>query len=137
MEQRGKSTALHILVAAGGTGGHVYPALAIADAVQQDQPNVTLSFVGVVGGFERPLVEGYGLTFSGYFEVRAGPLNGVGRLRQLRSGFDLLLGTFQALGLLLRHRPDAILLTGGWCGLPVSVAGWLLRVPMLVYLPDI
>jgi UDP-N-acetylglucosamine--N-acetylmuramyl-(pentapeptide) pyrophosphoryl-undecaprenol N-acetylglucosamine transferase len=125
------------MIAAGGTGGHVYPALAIAEALKQQQPQAALSFVGVVGGFERPLVAASGLPFASYDEVRAGPLNGVGRRRQLRSLIELAWGTVQAWLLLARRRPQAVLLTGGWCGLPVSLAGWLRRVPMLIYLPDI
>ncbi len=100
-------------------------------------PGVKLGFVGVIGGFERPLVSSSALPFVSYDEVRAGPLNGVGRLRQLRSLFELVIGTLQAWVLMARRRPNAILLTGGWCGFPVSIAGWLWRVPMLIYLPDI
>lgn len=93
--------------------------------------------MGIVGGFERPLVDAYGLSFDSYHEVRAGPLNGVGRLRQLRSLLDLAIGLLQSLWLVVRLRPNVILITGGWGGLPVSLAGWLLRVPILIYLPDI
>lgn len=115
----------------------MYPALAIAEAVKLRQPNVRLSFVGIVGGFERPLVDAYGLTLESYHEVRAGPLNGVGLLRQIRSLIDLAVGMLQSLWLVARLRPDVILITGGWGGLPVALAGWLLRVPILIALPDI
>lgn len=67
----------------------------------------------------------------------AGPLNGVGAVRALGSLFKLTVGVLQAIALLLRHRPQAILLTGGWANVPLAVAGWLLRAPVLVYLPDI
>lgn len=100
-------------------------------------PGVKLGFVGVVGGFERPLVTSSTLPFVSYDEVRAGPLNGVGLLRRLRSVFELAIGIIQAWFLMARRRPDVILLTGGWCGFPVSIAGWLWRAPMLIYLPDI
>ncbi|MBI5669941.1 MAG: UDP-N-acetylglucosamine--N-acetylmuramyl-(pentapeptide) pyrophosphoryl-undecaprenol N-acetylglucosamine transferase [Chloroflexi bacterium] len=134
---RHNNSAQHILIAAGGTGGHVYPALAIAEAVREHYPNVSLAFVGSVGGFERPLVQESGVVFESYNEVRAGPLHGVGLPRKLWSAVNLAVGTLQALALMLRQRPDAILLTGGWSGLPVSLAGWLLRVPILIFLPDI
>jgi UDP-N-acetylglucosamine--N-acetylmuramyl-(pentapeptide) pyrophosphoryl-undecaprenol N-acetylglucosamine transferase len=48
-----------------------------------------------------------------------------------------MIGTLQALWLVARNRPRALLLTGGWVGWPVAIAGWLLRVPSLIYLPDI
>src|SRR5690606_11459393 len=96
-----------------------------------------LTFVGSVGGFERALLDEADLKFDQYAEVYAGPLHGVGILRALLSIVKLIVGTFQALVLVLRQRPDALLLTGGWVGLPVALAAWALRVPSLTYLPDV
>jgi UDP-N-acetylglucosamine--N-acetylmuramyl-(pentapeptide) pyrophosphoryl-undecaprenol N-acetylglucosamine transferase len=50
---------------------------------------------------------------------------------------QLGVGTVQAWGLLRRHRPGAVLLTGGWSSLPVALAAWARRVPVLIFLPDI
>lgn len=77
------------------------------------------------------------IRFAHYDEVRAGPLHGVVVLRALISLANLTIGTFQALRLVSRQKPQALLLTGGWVGLPVAVAAWLRRVPSLIYLPDI
>ncbi len=125
------------MVAAGGTGGHVYPAIAIAEAMSSLYPAVKLAFVGSVDGFERPLVDEAGLKIAHYDEVRSGPLHGVGLPRMIVSAFNLAAGTLQSISLMARRRPDALLLTGGWVGLPVAVAAWLWRVPSLIYLPDI
>lgn len=94
-------------------------------------------FVGTSDGFERPLIQQSGVTFEAYHEVMAGPLNGVGLWRALKSLFKLAIGVIQAFRLLLRYRPQALLLTGGWANVPLAVASWVLRVPILVYLPDI
>ncbi len=67
----------------------------------------------------------------------AGPLHGVGVLRAAVSAAKLIVGTIQALWLVARQRPRALFLTGGWVGWPVALASWLLRVPSLIYLPDI
>lgn len=96
-----------------------------------------LSFVGSVDGFERPLLDEAGIPFAHYDEVRAGPLHGVGVLRALISVANLTFGTIQALRLVGRYRPQALLLTGGWVGLPVALAARLRGVPSLIYLPDI
>ncbi len=128
---------IRILIAAGGTGGHVYPALAIAEALLLRQPAAKLSFVGSVDGFERPMVQAGGITFDTYDEVLSGPVHGVSLPRKALSAVQLALGTLQAVALMLRRQPDAVLLTGGWVGLPVALAAWLLRIPSLVYLPDI
>jgi UDP-N-acetylglucosamine--N-acetylmuramyl-(pentapeptide) pyrophosphoryl-undecaprenol N-acetylglucosamine transferase len=101
------------------------------------QPGVSLAFVGSVDGFERPLVAESGVSFASYDEVRAGPLHGVSLWRKLVSALNLALGTLQALLLMRRRQPDALLLTGGWVGLPVALAAWVARVPSLIYLPDI
>jgi UDP-N-acetylglucosamine--N-acetylmuramyl-(pentapeptide) pyrophosphoryl-undecaprenol N-acetylglucosamine transferase len=124
------------LIVAGGTGGHVYPALAIAEATLKHHPEAELTFVGN-GGIEQSLVGQSGLKFAAYHDVRGGPLHGVSWGRRLISAANLLIGTAQSIGLMMRHKPKALLSTGGWGGLPMALAAWLFRVPMLIYLPDI
>lgn len=98
-----------------------------------------LTFVGTRGGggFEKRLVDASDIQFDRYAEVFAGPVVGVKPLRALSSILKMALGLLQSLWLILSKRPDVILLTGGWANVPLAVAGWLLRVPMLIYLPDI
>jgi UDP-N-acetylglucosamine--N-acetylmuramyl-(pentapeptide) pyrophosphoryl-undecaprenol N-acetylglucosamine transferase len=115
----------------------VYPALAVAEAMLRRSPGVSLTFVGTVGGFERPLVEQSGLPFAAYDEVWGWPVVGVNPLRAAASVVALIVGAAQAIWLMARRRPQALLLTGGFAGLPVALASWLLRVPALIYLPDI
>jgi UDP-N-acetylglucosamine--N-acetylmuramyl-(pentapeptide) pyrophosphoryl-undecaprenol N-acetylglucosamine transferase len=124
------------MIAAGGTGGHVYPALAVAEALSAEYPQSQLYFVGS-GGLERELVPASNIAFAACDDVRAGPIAGVSGLRKLRSVLDYGIGLVQSLRLLRRYRPQALLLTGGWSGLPVALAAWLGRVPMMIFLPDI
>jgi UDP-N-acetylglucosamine--N-acetylmuramyl-(pentapeptide) pyrophosphoryl-undecaprenol N-acetylglucosamine transferase len=69
--------------------------------------------------------------------VRGGPIAGVSLIRKIISIVNLMLGTGQALFLMARNRPGSVLLTGGWSGLPVALAAWVWRVPILIFLPDI
>ena len=69
--------------------------------------------------------------------IQGGPVHGVSLLRLLRSLAGLAVGLFQALGLIGRQQPDSIFLTGGWACLPVALAGWLRRVPVYAFVPDI
>jgi len=114
----------------------VYPALAVAEALVKDYPQVKLYFVGS-GGLERELVQESTVSFAAYDEVLAGPIAGVSWPRRVLSLVYYAVGTLQALLLMLRHRPQALLLTGGWSSLPVALTAWLRRVPILIYVPDI
>lgn len=89
------------------------------------------------GGFEKRLVEASDIHFDAYREVFAGPVVGVNPLRALSSVIKMGLGLLQGLAIILQQRPRVILMTGGWANVPLAVAGWIMRVPMLVYLPDI
>ena len=100
-------------------------------------PEAQLAFVGVVDGFERPLIERSGELFQSYDQVQAGPVHGVNPLRLVSSLVKLAIGTVQAFRLLGARRPQVMLSTGGWVGLPLSLAAWLRRVPVIIYLPDI
>lgn len=115
----------------------MYPALAAAEAIHTQHPKTSLSFVGTQDGFERPLVEQSGVSFDTYDTLQAGALHGVPLMTVLRSLVKNSVGTLQAWRLLGRVRPSVILLTGGWVSLPMALAGWLRRVPILIYLPDI
>lgn len=128
---------MRLMIGAGGTGGHVYPALTAAQVLSQQNHNLT--FVGTRGGggFEKRLVDESGIRFEAVTEIFAGPVVGVHPLRAAWSLILMSVGVVQSLVLLLRHRPQSILLTGGWANVPLALAGWLLRVPLLVYLPDI
>ncbi|MCL4254623.1 MAG: UDP-N-acetylglucosamine--N-acetylmuramyl-(pentapeptide) pyrophosphoryl-undecaprenol N-acetylglucosamine transferase [Anaerolineae bacterium] len=128
---------MRMIIAAGGTGGHVYPALAVVEAIQANHPDTPLIFIGTVGGFERPLIEKAGIAFSAHYEVSAGPIHGVNPLKAISSAFKLMRGTWQSFRILGREKPNVILSTGGWEGLPVALAARLRGVPLMIYLPDI
>ncbi|MGQ9886850.1 MAG: UDP-N-acetylglucosamine--N-acetylmuramyl-(pentapeptide) pyrophosphoryl-undecaprenol N-acetylglucosamine transferase [Aggregatilineales bacterium] len=114
----------------------MYPALAAAEALARTHPGVSLHFVGS-GGLEREIVRESGVAFATHDDVRGGPVVGVSVARQAVSAVQLAAGAAQAWRLLGLRRPGAVLLTGGWSSLPVALAAWARRVPVLIYLPDI
>ncbi len=118
-------------MAAGGTGGHVYPALAIVERLEAGTP---VLWIGGEGGVEQALVERAGIPFTA---IPAGGLHGVGLVRMARNTFKLIAGTCKAWRLVGRQKPRALLTTGGFVSAPVAVACWLRRAPILLYLPDI
>lgn len=114
----------------------MYPALAAAEALTRIQPAIKLHFVGS-GGLEREIVRESDVSFQTCDDVSGGPVAGVNMIRKAVSAARLAAGAVQALGLLRRYRPGAVLLTGGWSSLPVALAARVQRVPVLIFLPDI
>jgi UDP-N-acetylglucosamine--N-acetylmuramyl-(pentapeptide) pyrophosphoryl-undecaprenol N-acetylglucosamine transferase len=123
---------MRLTICGGGTAGHVYPALALLDGWPGPRPDVT--WIGTPDGMERRIVTAAGLD---YVPVRAGAIRGQRPDRLLRSIAQLTIGLAQALRALRRLRPDVVLTTGGYVSVPVATAAWLLRVPVVVFLPDI
>ena len=126
---------LTILVSAGGTGGGVYPALTVVDALRRRAPGCRVHFVGSRGGMESKLVPRDRV--DGYHTLRSGPIHGVSLLRRLVSAVQILLGIGQAWNLARRLQPDVLFLTGGWVTFPAAVGCWLRGVPIAIYVPDI
>ena len=128
---------MRLLITGGGTAGHVYPALSVAEALKEAQrtdfPNeaLDLTWVGSVSGLEGDIVRRSDIAFRGV-GLRGG-LRGVGPLAAVRGVFGLLAGLWQSLGIIRVLRPQVILATGGYVSVPAVLAGWLLRVPSLVY----
>ena len=121
--------ALRILVAAGGTGGHLYPGIAVARSFQQTCPSASIAFLGRRGGLEEHLVprEGYPL-----HTVNVRSLQDRTRLAQLQSLAVLAVGTLQALRLLRRWRPNLVIGAGGYVMAPALLAAALLRLPRVI-----
>jgi len=119
----------------------VYPALSVAQTLMIDRPAVgggsaadQLLWIGGLGGMEVGLITRAGLPFQA---IHGGGLHGVGWRRWPLNALNLVRGLFEALGRVRAFRPDVVLVTGGFITVPVALAAWLNRVPVLVYLPDI
>jgi len=122
------------LFCGGGTGGHVYPALAVASELLARSPSLDVLYVGVRGEIEETLVPRVGVPLA---TVEGGGLHGVGAGRFFGNLLRLGRGFFQAWSIVSRFRPDASFLTGGYASVPVALAARLRRLPILVFLPDV
>lgn len=117
-----------IMVMAGGTGGHVYPALAVARALGAHSCRVV--WLGTHRGLEARVVPAAGIDIE-WISVQG--LRGKGLLTILLAPFRLLLALVQSLRAMQRHRPAAVLGMGGFVSGPGGVAAWLTRRPLLIH----
>ena len=128
---------MRLALSGGGTGGHVYPALSIAQAVQRELApgeKLEMLYVGSKGGAEAEIVERAGLAFRG---ISAGPIRGRMPWEIVQNSAKVALGTKQARAVLREFMPQVVLSTGGYASFPVALAARSRRVPLAVYLPDL
>jgi UDP-N-acetylglucosamine--N-acetylmuramyl-(pentapeptide) pyrophosphoryl-undecaprenol N-acetylglucosamine transferase len=125
---------MRVLISGGGTGGHVYPALAVAEALQREQDTVEILYVGGPDGMEKAIVARTNLP---YRDVDAGQIRGMTPQALLRNVRHLRHGYRQSHKLLAEWPADAALVTGGYVTVPVSLAAWRRGIPVMVYLPDL
>ena len=119
-----------LMIAGGGTGGHIYPAIAIARAYLERDASRRVVFVGTEKGLEKTIVPkaGFPLEF-----ISVGGLKGKGGLDLVRNVARLPLGFIQAWRLIGKHRPDIVLGVGGYSSGPVLAAAALRRVPTMIH----
>lgn len=117
-----------ILVLAGGTGGHVYPALAVAEALMQQSREIV--WLGTHAGLESRVVPAAGIAME-WISVKG--LRGKGPGELLLAPFRLMLALAQSLRVILKHRPAAVLGMGGFVSGPGGLAAWLMRKPLVIH----
>lgn len=117
-----------ILITAGGTGGHVFPGLAVAEAMRAAGWRVV--WLGAKTGMEARLVPAQGYEMAW---VRAAALRGKGVLAALLLPLNLLVGFWQSARAILAHRPDVVLGLGGYVAFPGGMMASLLARPLAVH----
>ncbi|MDD2914053.1 MAG: undecaprenyldiphospho-muramoylpentapeptide beta-N-acetylglucosaminyltransferase [Gallionella sp.] len=117
-----------IMIMAGGTGGHIFPALAVADVLRAQGWNVI--WLGAQNSMEAELVpkHGYDMAWVQFSGVR-----GKGLLRLVRLPFNLLVALWQSAAAIFRHRPDVMLGMGGYITFPGGMMAALLRRPLVIH----
>ncbi len=125
------SLARTFLMAGGGTGGHVIPALVVARELRR-RGHVPF-FIGTRSGLEAKLVTAEGFPIE-WIEI--GGLKGVGLVRTLETARRLPLSVYVASGQIAARRPAAVFSMGGYVAGPVMLAAWLRRIPMILMEPN-
>lgn len=122
-------TAGTIVIAGGGTGGHLYPGIAVAEELQQRQ-GVEIVFAGAGIPLEREILGRHGYR---HIAVASGGVVGKSALARVRGGARALRGFLQSLRALWRMRPKAVIGVGGYASGPMVMAAVALRIPTLIH----
>ncbi len=120
---------MKVLIAGGGTGGHVYPGVAVAEQLQRTRPDDEALFVGTRRGLESQAVPEAGFRIR-YIWTRGFPRRAWWRWPAAL--FANAVGLLQAVWVVATERPDVVLGTGGYVSGPLALAAWLLRRPLLL-----
>jgi len=120
---------MRVLIAAGGTGGHIYPGIAVAGEIMGRDPGSVVRFVGTARGLETRLVPKAGFELS---IIESSALKNVSLIAKLRGLFLLPKSIFAARRLIRDFGPEIVIGAGGYVSGPVLLAARLLRRPTLV-----
>ena len=125
---------MRFLFTCGGTGGHIYPAVSVAEEIKKADPDTEFLFIGAAGMMEMDIVPKCG------YKIEAVPVTNLSRgkkpkdiLHNFITVFNVIASLFCSLKLVKRFRPDAVIGTGGYVCFPVIFAAWLLGVPAFVH----
>ena len=121
---------MRVVIAGGGTGGHLFPAIALAQELRSRFPESSLLFVGAEGGIEASLLAKAGWDFEG---IRASGLQGKKLPQRLRSLALIPSGLVRSRAILRRFLPDAVVGLGGYASAAMVLAGVLARVPTIIH----
>jgi UDP-N-acetylglucosamine--N-acetylmuramyl-(pentapeptide) pyrophosphoryl-undecaprenol N-acetylglucosamine transferase len=121
---------MRIVLVAGGTGGHIYPGMAIAEEIQRRFPQAEILFLGSEEGLERDLIPRAGFNIK---LIKARALLRKISYKALSAPFVSAFGFFQALRILSGFRPQALVSTGGYASLAAVLAAKLLGIPVFIH----
>ena len=118
-----------IIIAGGGTAGHLFPAIAIAESLQEEQPNTKILFVGTKKGIENHTLQRYN------YPLQYVPIRGFYRLSLIKKLFTLTRLPFAIIKsfiIFFTFRPHCVIGVGGYAAFPVMLAALLLRIPIFL-----
>ncbi|MGU9538245.1 undecaprenyldiphospho-muramoylpentapeptide beta-N-acetylglucosaminyltransferase [Clostridium tepidum] len=121
-----------IIMTGGGTAGHVTPNLALVPELKK--LGYEIKYIGSIQGIERTIIEKEGIE---YFPIASGKLRRYFDLKNFSDSFKVLKGLFQAKKIIKREKPDIVFSKGGFVTVPVVIAAYLNKVPVIAHESDI
>ncbi len=121
---------MKVALAGGGTGGHVFPAVSIAEELKRRDPDLQLMYLGRSGSVEEGVASEMMIPFRSIFVEG---LAGKNVLRRAYALFSVAVGVIQSLLILFRFRPQAVIGTGGYVSVPPVLAAKILKIPTMIH----
>ncbi|MFH1612478.1 MAG: undecaprenyldiphospho-muramoylpentapeptide beta-N-acetylglucosaminyltransferase [bacterium] len=118
---------MRIIIAGGGTGGHLYPGICIAEKLQE--LNNEIIFIGTKNGLEAKILPEYNFKLL-FLNVKG--IVGKPFLQKIISFFDLFFALMKAFSICFKLKPDIVIGTGGYVSVPVLIAAWILKYPRII-----
>ncbi len=122
-----------IVFTGGGSGGHVFPGLAVISELKKKAPSLDILWLGSNNGMEKRIVEDHGIPFAG---IPAGKLRRYFSFRTFLDAFRVLGGVIASVIILCRNRPAAIFSRGGYVTVPPVIAAKFLGIPIVTHESD-
>lgn len=126
----GRDRGARLMIAGGGTGGHLFPGIAVAEAFMAQNPRNRVVFVSTGNALERAVLSRKGFALE---RISVEGIKRRGTVRQIRALARLPLAIWQALRLIGRFRPHILLGVGSYAAGPAAVAAWLRGVPIVLH----
>ena len=120
---------MRIVIAGGGTGGHLFPGIAIAQEFMERNPETQVLFVGTGKPFERSVLAERGFPHK---RISSEGIKGRGRWQQGLAIFKIPKGMLESIRVLWRFKPDLVVGVGGYSAGPLAAAAWLLRMNIVL-----
>ncbi|HUU50171.1 MAG TPA: undecaprenyldiphospho-muramoylpentapeptide beta-N-acetylglucosaminyltransferase [Nitrospinota bacterium] len=120
---------MKVLIAGGGTGGHVYPGISLAKELLKRNPETDVLFIGTKKGLENSILAKEGFKLK---RISVGGLKGKISVRTIVSLLKLPIGFLQSLWILLCYKPDIVIGVGGYVTGPVVSCAYILRIPIII-----
>ena len=117
------------IISGGGTGGHIYPAVSIANMIIKSIPNSEIRFIGAIGKMEMRIVPKYGFKIKGLW------ISGLQRsvsIRNILLPFKLIFSLLQSIVELIVYKPKFVIGTGGYASFPMLLVSHMFRIPTLI-----
>lgn len=121
---------MRLIISGGGTGGHIYPALAIANGIKEAVPSAEILYVGTDTGMESRIVPQAG------YQFKSVDISGIDRSSMLKASKSLVRfprSLFQAWDIIKEFKPDVVLGTGGYVSFPVVLAGTFFQCKTIIH----